>query len=259
MDGPDLSIVIPAYNEALRLPATLDRVLAYLRGAPFSSEVVVVDDGSSDGTADVVRRYGGGQPPVRLITAPHRGKGHAVKLGMLQASGSFRFLCDADLAMPIEEVARFLPPALAGVDVAAGSRETPGAQRFDEPSSRHVMGRLFNLLVRALAVPGIRDTQCGFKCFRAAAAQHLFAQQRLDGFGFDVEVLFIARRSGLRIAEVPIDWYHQRESKVRPFRDTPAMLRDVLQVRWNHLRRRYRTTVALPAPPDAAKAQGPDG
>ncbi len=243
---PFLSIVIPAFNEEQRIVATLQRVLAYLNGRPYASEVLVVDDGSDDDTASLVRGFEGKRPPVRLVATPHRGKGHAVKTGMLEARGSYRFLCDADLAMPIEQLDRFLPPALTDVDVAIGSREAPGARRYDEPPYRHVMGRVFNGVVRALAVRGVRDTQCGFKCYRGAAADHLFRQQRLDGFGFDVEVLFIAQRSGLRLAEVPIDWHYQQESKVRPVRDTLAMLRETLLVRWNHVRGRYQTDARQP-------------
>lgn len=234
-----LSIIIPAFDEEARIGASLEQVRDYLARQDYTSEVVVVDDGSSDNTAAIARRVEGDRPRVRLISTEHRGKGHAVKTGMLEARGEFRFLCDADLAMPIEQVSRFIPPQLEGVDVAVGSREAPGARRFEEPAYRHVMGRVYNAFVRVLAIPDISDTQAGFKCFRSGAAQCLFSQQRLDGFGFDVEILFLAHRSGLRIAEVPIDWYHQRESKVRPVRDTVAMLREAFQVRWNQCRGRY--------------------
>ena len=240
MEPPHLSIVIPAFNEERRIVSTLERVRAHLRSQPYAAEVLVVDDGSADATATLVRRFEGDDSPVRLLTTVHRGKGHAVRAGMLQARGRYRFLCDADLAMPIEQLERFLPPALTGVDVAVGSREAPTARRYDEPPYRHLMGRVFNAIVRALAVPGIRDTQCGFKCYRGEIVEHLFGQQRLDGFGFDVEVLFIAQRSGLNLVEVPIDWHHQRESKVRPGWDTVAMLRETVLVRWGHLRGRYR-------------------
>lgn len=240
MDEPFLSIIIPAFNEERRIGPTLERVVDYLSRQPYAAEVLVVSDGSTDGTARLVREAVGKVPALRLLEAPHRGKGHAVKTGMLQARGAFRLMCDADLAMPVEELAKFLPPALVDVDVAVGSREATGARRFDEPWYRHLMGRVFNLVVRLLAVRGISDTQCGFKCFTAEAATLLFAQQRLDGFGFDVEVLFLAQKGRLRIREVPINWYYQRESKVRPGRDTLRMLGEAVQVRWNHLRGRYR-------------------
>ena len=240
MEPPLLSIIIPAFNEERRIVSTLERVLAYLGSQSYAAEVLVVDDGSTDATATLVRRFEGDDSTVRLLTTAHRGKGHAVRVGMLQAQGRYRFLCDADLAMPIEQVQRFLPPPLTGVDVAVGSREAPTARRFNEPPYRHLMGRVFNAIVRLLAVRGIRDTQCGFKCYRGEIVEHLFGQQRLDGFGFDVEVLFIAQRSGLRLVEVPIDWHHQPESKVRPVWDTVAMLRETVLVRWRHLRGRYR-------------------
>jgi len=159
---------------------------------------------------------------------------------MLAAQGQFRFLCDADLAMPIEELSRFLPPQLTKFDIAIGSREAKGARRFHEPAYRHLMGRGFNALVQLLAVPGLSDTQCGFKCFRDEVAQALFPRQRIDGFGFDVEILFLARRYHFQIVEVPIDWFHHRESKVRPVRDAFNMLRDIIAVRCNWQRGRYR-------------------
>lgn len=246
MSDPFLSIVVPTFNEERRVLPTLHRVVEYLGRQGYPAEVVVVDDGSTDATAALVRTFAEEYPQVRLLAREHRGKGHAVKVGMLQARGRFRFLCDADLAVPVEELARFLPPALPDVEVAIGSREAPGARRHGEPAYRHLMGRAFNWIVRAVAVRGIRDTQCGFKCFRGDVAEQLFAQQRLDGFGFDVEALFLAQKSGLRIAEIPINWYYQRESKVRPVRDTLRMLSEALQVRWNYLRGRYRIVVPDP-------------
>lgn len=236
---PLLSIVIPAYNEEKRILPTLRRIADYLGRQGYKAEVVVVDDGSADATAAVIEAFSQGHPEVKLVRNPHRGKGYAVKTGMLRAKGEFRFLCDADLSMPIEQISRFLPPQLAEFDVAVGSREAPGAQRYKEPPFRHLMGRAFNLLVRALAVPGIQDTQCGFKCFRAAAVQAVFPLQRIDGFAFDVEVLFLARRLGLRIVEVPIDWYFDEDSRVRPFWDALRMFQDALRVRWDAMRGRY--------------------
>ena len=240
-----LSVVIPAYNEERRIGATLRDVTEYLERQPYSSETLVVDDGSSDGTADVVERYAREHPPVRLLRAPHGGKGHAVRAGMLAAGGEYRFLCDADLSMPIAELGKFLPPRLADYDVAIGSREAPGARRIGEPLSRHLAGRLFNLFVRVAAVPGVQDTQCGFKCFTAEAALSLFALQRLQGFAFDVEVLFLARRMGMRVVEVPIEWRYRAESKVSPVRHAFGMARDVLRVRWSAWRGAY----GRPAPP----------
>ena len=240
MDAPFLSIIIPAYNEERRIQATLDAVTQYLAKQPYAAEVFVVDDGSTDATPSLVSGYECSGCKVQLISLPHRGKGSAVKAGMLKAQGHYRFLCDADLAMPIEQLERFLPPNIDSWDIVIGSREAPGAQRYDEPPFRHLMGRVFNLIIRTLAIKGIRDTQCGFKLFRGDVAQRLFTQQRLDGFGFDVEILFLAQRSGLLVKEVPIDWYYGSESKVRPLHDSIATLRETLQVRWNHVRGRYQ-------------------
>jgi hypothetical protein len=153
---------------------------------------------------------------------------------MLDAAGSYCFLCDADLSMHIEQVERFLPPQLQGVDIAIGSREALDSRRIGEPARRHTMGRWFNALVRVLAVPGLDDTQCGFKCFRGEIVPELFQQQTLDGFAFDVELLFLARRSGMKIREIGIDWYYREQSKVRQIRDSFAMTRDLLKIRWRH-------------------------
>ncbi len=235
-----LSVVIPAYNEEGRLPASLEALAAFLPTQPFSSEVVVVDDGSEDDTAGVVERARAGFPvPLRLLRRPHLGKGGAVRAGMLAARGRWRFLCDADLSMPLEDLARFWPLTRAGAVVVIGSREAPGARRFDEPPHRHLMGRVFNRLVQLLALPGIQDSQCGFKLFRADAAERLFRCQRLNGFGFDVEVLYLARKFGYPLAEVGIRWYHKRNSRVHPLRDTVRMLRDLFRVRWNDRRGAY--------------------
>ncbi|MBI2906569.1 MAG: glycosyltransferase family 2 protein [Chloroflexi bacterium] len=237
--NPFLSIIIPAYNEERRILLTLQEVVKHLSMQAYAAEVLVVDDGSADRTAALVRACAQDHPTVRLISNPHRGKGYAVKTGMLAAGGDFRFLCDADLAMTIEQVARFLPPQLVGFDVAIGSREAPGARRFNEPAYRHFMGHVFNLIVRLVAVPGLKDTQCGFKMFTRQAAVSLFSSQIMDGFAFDVEILFLARKRGFRIVEVAIDWHHSTDSRVRPAQDTFNMFRDALAVRWNDWRGRY--------------------
>lgn len=234
-----LSVVIPAYNEEARLPATLGRVLAYLQRQPYTWEVLVVDNGSTDRTSDTVRSVAEGQPMLRLLREERRGKGLAVRKGLLAARGEYRFICDADLSMPIEEVDRFLPPVLGGADIAIGSREAPGAVRYGEPAYRHWIGRVFNWLVRLLAVPGFHDTQCGFKCFRAAVAEDLFSVQRLDGWTFDVEVLFIALRRGYRVVEVGIPWYFEPGSRVHPLRDSVRMLIDLFRIRRNWRRGVY--------------------
>jgi dolichyl-phosphate beta-glucosyltransferase len=234
-----LSIIIPAYNEEKRLPDSLPKIIHFARQQAYPVEVIVVDDGSSDRTADVVREFQKDASFISLLPVDHGGKGHAVRAGMQQAQGEYLFLCDSDLSMPIEEVTKFLPPALDGYDVAIASREVAGARRYNEPPYRHLMGRVFNLIVRVLAVHGIQDTQAGFKCFRRQAACQVFPLQTIKGWGFDVEVLFIAQRRGLRIVEVPIHWYYMNRSRVRPIQDTYNMLREVLKVRFNNWRGLY--------------------
>lgn len=212
--------------------------------------MVVVDDGSSDDTAALVEEAARKDASLQLIRNGHYGKAYTVRTGMLAAQGRFVLFTDADGATPIEEVDKLLPLLEQGADVAIASREGSGARRIGEPWHRHVMGRVFNLIVRIIALPGIHDTQCGFKCFRREAAQALFGGMRLYGeqagtvkgallTGFDVEVLFLARKWGYRIAEVPVAWYYGSESKVNPIKDSWRNLRDVLLVRWNDLRGRY--------------------
>ncbi|TAK30276.1 MAG: glycosyltransferase family 2 protein [Chloroflexota bacterium] len=236
---PFLSIVIPAYNEQNRIVGTLHKIAEYLSQQDYTAEVLVVDDGSADATYRRAVEFAEGSPIVRVLRKPHLGKGGAVRTGMLAARGEFRFLCDADLSMPISEVHKFLPPERGSVDVAIGSREATGAHRHDEPGYRHLMGRVFNMVVRSLVIGGFRDTQCGFKCFRGQVAEDLFQLQRSVGFGFDVEILFLASRLKYRVEEVPIDWYHVGESKVRPVTDAFQMFREATTVRLNDILGRY--------------------
>ena len=231
MTQPFLSVVIPAFNEEARILSTLEQVTAFLKTRDYAWEIVVADDGSIDATAQLVSTFAASQPEIRLLSVEHRGKGWAVKQGMLAAAGEYRFLCDADLSMPIEQIERFLPPRVDGVDIVVGSREVAGSRRIGEPGHRHLMGRFFNGLIQALAVPGIRDTQCGFKCFRGEIADDLFRRQTVEGFAFDVETLYLGRRMGLIIREIGIDWHYREGSKVRPIRDSVGMTWDVLKVR----------------------------
>lgn len=226
-----LSIVIPAFNEERRLPATLDRLLKFLAGQPWTWEIRIVDDGSTDGTVRVGEEASRVTPGIVVQREPHRGKGAAVRAGLLAAQGQYRFMCDADLSMPPEELPRFLPPQQSGCDVAIGSREGSGARRVGEPLRRHITGRGFNYAIQLLAVPGISDTQCGFKMFTADSVRAIFPHATLDGWAFDVEVLCIARALGLRVVEVPVEWHHRNESQVSVLRDSWRMLRDVLKVR----------------------------
>lgn len=235
-----LSIIIPAHNEEHRLPATLKTVDAFLAKQGYTSEVLVVENGSQDLTAVVTEAFAADHPRVRLIRETARGKGLAVRRGMLEATGEYRFICDADLSMPIQEVSKFLPPQLDGYGVAIGSREAPGARRFNEPAYRHLMGRVFSNLVKVFAMPGFEDTQCGFKCFRGEVAADVFGVQKLNGMSFDVEVLYIARKRGYRIVEVPIDWYYQAESRVRLIEDSLKMFLDILTIRRNWYGGKYQ-------------------
>jgi dolichyl-phosphate beta-glucosyltransferase len=255
---PFLTIVIPAYNEERRLPPSLHKVADFLRAQPWAAEVIVVENGSTDQTSEAVETFvrDSVRPTdnfrVRLMhSAP--GKGAAVKVGMLAGRGDYLFICDADFSMPVTEIAKFLPPALPahGYDVAIASREIPGAVRYNEPFYRHLMGRVFNLLVRLLAVSGIQDTQCGFKCFTREAAQMVFPLQHIDGWGFDVEVLYIARLRKLNLTEVPIDWYYQTDSRVRPVHDTINMVRELLKIRRMGRQGVYDTPLPIEAPSEA--------
>jgi glycosyltransferase involved in cell wall biosynthesis len=239
-----LSVIIPAHNEEKRLPPTLKAVNSFLERQSFPSEILVVENGSQDQTAVVTEAFAADNDRVRLLREHGRGKGLAVRRGMLEATGEYRFICDADLSMPIHQVLRFVPPQLTDFEAAIGSREAPGARRYNEPTYRHVQGRVFSNLVKLLAMPGFEDTQCGFKCFRGDVAVQLFSLQTLDGMSFDVEVLFIARKRGYRIVEVPIDWYYQSESRVRPFSDPARMLVDLMQIRRNWIRGVYRSNEA---------------
>ena len=230
---PLLSVVIPAHNEESRLPRTLEQVFAFLDKQSYAAEVIVVENGSTDRTLELAQGFAARHPNLRLINTDGRGKGLAVRLGMLAAVGEYAFMCDADLSMPIEQVSRFLPPALQNIDVAIGSREVKGARRYDEPAHRHLGGRFINLLIRLLILPRLQDTQCGFKCFRRAVAQDLFKVQVLNGWSFDIELLSIAHRRGYTVVEVPVDWYYRSESKVSAIPDALRMINDIFRIRAN--------------------------
>jgi dolichyl-phosphate beta-glucosyltransferase len=230
MSRPDLSVVIPAYNEAERLPRSLERILEYLRSRGGSWEVVVVDDGSRDETA--ARAMAVGSEAVRVLrNETNRGKGYSVRRGMLEAGGALRLMSDADLSTPIEEVERLEKRLAQGCDVVIASRALPESNiEVRQPWYRENMGRLFNLLVQVLLLPGLHDTQCGFKLFTAAAAEAAFSPARLDGFSFDVEALYIARRRGLRIAEVPVTWRNDAATRVGSLKGFLAFV-DLLEIR----------------------------
>lgn len=237
---PFLAVIIPAHNEEARLPTTLARVMSFLDNQDYDFEVLVVENGSRDNTWQIAQEFEQRYQEVHALHEESAGKGLAVRAGMLATQADYRFICDADLSMPIEEVGRFLPPLLNNYDIAIGSREAPGAARYGEPIHRHLVGRVFNWLVRVLAVPGIQDTQAGFKCFRGEAADDLFALDLLEGWTFDVEVLYAARARGYRIIEVPIPWYYYPGSRLSVLRDSWSMFSDLFRIRYNALRGKYR-------------------
>lgn len=237
--SPYLSVVIPAFNEEVRIQRTLERVVEFLTAAAYTWEVIVADDGSTDATANLVTEFASSHENVKLLILDHGGKGWAVRHGMLASEGEYRLLCDADLSVPIEQVERLLPPQTQGVDIAVGSREMPDSKRIGEPAHRHLMGRIYNGLVRVLAVPRLKDTQCGFKCYRGEIVDRLFGVQKMDGFAFDPEVMFLAWKGALVTREVGVDWYYGSGSKVRPVTDSLAMTRDLIKIRWNYKMGRY--------------------
>ena len=230
---PHLSVVVPAYNEEERLPRTLARLHEYYETQPYPFDVIVVSDGSQDRTAEIVREFAKVYPHFAIVEyQPNRGKGYAVRKGMLEAGGDLVLFCDADLATPQEETEKLLEHIKAGANVAIGSRPLRDSQlERRQPLHRELLGRLFNRAVQSLAIKGIDDTQCGFKLFTRAAAQEVFSRCKLDGFSFDFEALMVARDLGYRIDEVPIRWSHQEGSKVVLLRDGPRMLRDLVRLR----------------------------
>lgn len=237
-----LSIVIPAYNEEKRLLATLERVHDYMSRRDFSFEIVVVDDGSKDDTVGVVERFSEERSGVRLLrNEGNRGKGHSVQHGVLESRGRDVLFSDADLSTPIEECDRLLPYISSGqYDIAIGSRALPESSlEVRQPFYREWMGRMFNKAVQRLAVPGISDTQCGFKAFRGDVARRLFRLQKVEGFAFDVELLFLARKYGYTIREVPVRWINSPDSRVNAVRDSSRMLRELMTLRWNDWRGLY--------------------
>jgi len=232
----DLSIVIPAYNEELRIQPTLERLSAFLSARSMSYELVVVDDGSADGTVALVQRLARTIPQLRVLaTSPNRGKGHAVRVGMLAARGRVRVMCDADGSMPPEQLPKLLAPVVRGeVEIAIGSRYADGALvDTTQPLYRRLWSRLCNRVVQRTLVPGIRDTQCGFKAFTADAADDLFRRAQVDGWAFDLEVLALARRRCYGIAEVAVEWSDDRRSRVNPLKDMWKVIREAVLIRQN--------------------------
>jgi dolichyl-phosphate beta-glucosyltransferase len=248
---PFLSVVIPSYNELKNLnDGVLDQVVEYLSKQSYEWEVVLTDDGSTDGTVDALREFAQKNPSVRVKENVHAGKGPTVKAGMLEAQGEWRLFTDFDQSTPLREVEKLLGRAKEGYDVVIGSREMVGSLRDDEPWYRHIMGRGFNYLVQILAIPGILDTQCGFKLFSAKATETLFPRMEIygkqnkrgDAFtgAFDVELLFLAKKLGFHIQEVPIEWHHRETNRVSPVKDSARMLRDIIFIRIAELQGKYK-------------------
>ncbi len=235
-----LSIIIPAYNEERRLPDTLEKTAAFLQAQPYTYEVLVIENGSTDRTLEIAQSFAQRFPFIRAIHEDGRGKGLAVRRGMLDAVGEYRFMCDADLSMPIEEVNNFLTPEMRQADIVIGSREAPGAVRYNEPENRHIGGRLVNFVIRMLALPGLQDTQCGFKMFTADSAKVLFPRQTMTGWSLDIELLFIARRHGFTIKELGIPWYYADFSHVSPVKDAIQMVIDIINMWFNALIGKYK-------------------
>ncbi|MEO6771469.1 MAG: dolichyl-phosphate beta-glucosyltransferase [Kofleriaceae bacterium] len=239
MSFVDLSIIVPAYNEELRIPPTLERLNAFLAAQPLRYEIVVVDDGSRDRTCEVVLAHAERMPNLRLVRqTPNRGKGAAVRRGMLEANGQIRVMCDADGSMPPEQLPRLLAPIIAcQSEISIGSRYAEGAKTDKkQPAYRVMWSRLCNKLIQRSLVPGVRDTQCGFKAFTAQAARDLFSDGRIDGWAFDLEILALARRRAYAITEVGVEWADDGRSRVNPLKDLYKVVREALTIR-NNLRR----------------------
>lgn len=236
------SIIIPAYNERLRIAEGLDKVLAYVREHALDAEIIVVNDGSRDETPEIVRSYMPKHANLRLLENPgNRGKGYAVRHGMLEAKGNVLLLTDTDLSAPIYESRKlFAAIEQDGADVAVGSRwQRPGMQTRRQPFYRQITGRIFNGLNRLFLGLRLKDTQCGFKAFTRTAALSIFPNAQVDRWGWDPEVLFLASRLGFKVAEVSVEWAHDDRSKIRPIRDGFSIVLDMVRVRWFHLRGDY--------------------
>ncbi|MCL4247778.1 MAG: glycosyltransferase family 2 protein [Anaerolineae bacterium] len=237
-------MVIPAHNEEKRLPIAFEKIDAFLQTQPYIAEVIVVENGSQDRTAEVAEAYSRTHPFVRMLRVETRGKGLAVKAGMLAARGDYRFICDVDLSMPIEEITRFLPPYSDGFDISIATREGKGARRVGEPEYRHAIGRINNWIIKLTAVRDFEDTQCGFKMFSRAVAEDLFEVQRMSGIGFDIELLYVAKRRGYKIREVPITWYFDPDSRMRLFEDSFKLLLEIWEIHRNWRQGCYEKQIA---------------
>jgi dolichyl-phosphate beta-glucosyltransferase len=253
----EISIVVPAYNESTRLGRTLDQILDFVRECEWAAEIIVVDDGSRDGTAELVREYARHNAIVRLVQNPgNRGKGYSVRNGVLHARGAIILFSDADLSSPIEEATKLIEALEAGADVAIGSRWVQSElQTHRQSVARQMMGRAFNVLLRLLLSLDFKDTQCGFKAFRRGAAHALFSSQTIEGWGFDPEILFLARRMGLKVAEVPVVWAHDEGTRIHPIVDGSKMAIEIMRIRWNSILGKYGDAATGPSTRMLAEGQ----
>ncbi len=255
MSYPSYSIVIPAYNEAARIGSALESVVACVRQRHWNAEIVVVDDGSRDQTAEIVRAFAQSHPEVRLLQNPgNHGKGYSVRNGILHSFGEIVMFTDADLSAPIEEAEDLFAAIAAGADIAIGSRWLERTrQTIRQPLYRQFFGRCFNAVTRGVMGLRFADTQCGFKAFTRAAAQIVFQLQTIERWGFDPEILFIALKRGYRIQEVPVSWAHDERTRISYLKDGMRMLQDIAIVRWNALLGRYSKEVERISRADLAK------
>jgi glycosyltransferase involved in cell wall biosynthesis len=255
------SIVIPAYNESARLGATLEKVLAYVHAQGWNAEVIVVNDGSSDSTAEIVRDFARKDPTLRLVENPgNRGKGYSVRNGMLNARGRIVLFSDADLSSPIEEAPKLLKALEAGAEIAIGSRWLRSeSQTQRQPLHRQLFGRIFNLLLRMILGLKFKDTQCGFKAFKQPAVQAIFPLQKIERWGFDPEILFLARKFGFKVQEISVAWSHRDGTSINPLVDGGRMFLEMLHIRWNDLTGKYDRPSLAPAntPKPVIDSDGP--
>jgi glycosyltransferase involved in cell wall biosynthesis len=256
---PTYSIVIPAYNEGRRLGATLGKVLAYVHAQEWNAEVIVVNDGSRDNTADLVRQFAARDTALRLIENPgNRGKGYSVRNGMLNARGRILLFSDADLSSPIAEAPKLFQALEAGADIAIGSRWLRAeTQTQRQPLHRQLFGRIFNLLLRLTLGLKFKDTQCGFKAFKAPAAKTIFPLQQIERWGFDPEILFLARKFGFKVQEIPVAWGHSGEARINPLVDGFRMFLEMLHIRWYDLSGKYSDAAPPPTPKAVPHGHGP--
>ncbi len=254
---PTYSIVIPAYNEGARLGATLEKVLAYVRARGWDAEVIVVNDGSRDNTADIVRAFSAKDPALRLVENPgNRGKGYSVRNGMLNARGRIVLFSDADLSSPIEEAPKLLQALEDSADIAIGSRWLRAeTQTQRQPLHRQLFGRIFNLMLRITLGLKFKDTQCGFKAFRQPAVQAIFPLQKIERWGFDPETLFLARKFKFKVQEIPVAWGHSGGTRINPLVDGSRMFMEMLRIRWYDLSGKYN---GVPTPPPQTAKTLPD-